>query len=229
MNATLLRKLALTLAENKTNPKSKFAHLSPEAKQRVVNSSFKHNQTDDELFKAISENVSKHTMPKNPTHKVASVSQKDYEYDELIAPNQKLEAEADKILAANPEPDDFDTEDMFNIDRYDLEYTDNDELLQNLMIEQINNQKARDFDKRYRTEYAKWEQKQYQPTKGPVYHIRKKNYIPKERKGTITPINELIENANDPYAGGVDLPTDIGSGVTMDKYKQFLDYIRTIK
>ena len=229
MNATLLRKLALTLAENKTNPKSKFAHLSPEAKQRIVNSSFEPNQTDDELFKAISENVSKHTMPKNPTHKVASVSQKDYEYDELIAPNSKLEAEADKILAANPEPDDFDTEDLFNIDRYDLEYTDDDELLQNLMIEQINNQKARDFDKRYRTEYAKWEQKQYQPTKGPVYHIRKKNYIPRERKGTITPINELIENANDPYAGGVDLPTDIGSGVTMDKYKQFLDYIRTIK
>ena len=59
------------------------------------------------------------------------------------------------------------------------------------------------FDKRYRTEYAKWEQRQYQPTKGPVYHIRNKNYIPREREGTITPFNDLIENAEAPYAGGV--------------------------
>ena len=209
MNATLLRKLALTLAENKTNPKSKFAHLSPEAKQRVVNSSFKHNQTDDELFKAISENVSKHTMPKNPTHKVASVSQKDYEYDELIAPNKALEAEADKILAANPEKFTGDTEEIF--EPTDLDYMYGEDLIPDMIVEKLNAQRAREYDARYRKAYAIYNRQHYQPTLGRVTHIRRNTYKPQPDRssGAKIPVDERYTNMEDLFAGGIDTPEDL--------------------
>lgn len=217
MNIFQLQKIALQKALKKTDPRSQFAHMHKLDQLELVKDAYKPSMSDDQLYKAITQRV------------IENKNNKASEYDRLIEPNKALEAEADKILAANPEKFTGDTEDIFNIDELDYMYSDNDELLQNLIAERLNNQKARDFDKRYRTEYAKWEQRQYQPTKGPVYHIRNKNYIPREREGTITPFNDLIENAEAPYAGGVELPSDVGSGVTPDKYREFLDYIRTIK
>ena len=215
MSMALLRKLALQKARQRANPASKFAHMHPLEQLDIVKNVYKKGMTENQFYNDISK-------------RVKQVNAKNSNYDELILPNKALEAEADKILAANPEKFSGDTEDIFNIDELDYMYSDED-LLQNLIAERLNNQKARDFDKRYRTEYAKWEQRQYQPTKSPVYHIRNKNYIPREREGTITPFNDLIENAEAPYAGGVDLPSDTGSGITPDKYREFLDYIRTIK
>ena len=207
MNYKELRKLALYLAEQKTNPKSKFAHLHPSVKERVVNTVYQPNMTDDELFSAIAEEVSKHNMPKNPMYKKeAAVSQQDYEdvleakseYDRLISPNKNLEKHADEILAKNPLPDDGDTEMLYEISDLDRMYTDDDELLLNLIAERNNNRKALDYDKRYRTEYSKWEQNTYQPKLGPVFHIRNKNY--QIRKGIThrDPFNEIYENIDKP-------------------------------
>ena len=213
MSLVMLRKLALQKALKKTNPRSRFARLHPVEQKRIVNSVYKPDMSDDELFRAIAHKI---------THPEYEKS-----YDELIAPNKKLEAEADKILAENPEPSNLDTEDMFNVDRYDLEYTDDDELLQNLLVEQINAAKAREYDKRYRQAYAIYERQKYQPTLGPVYHIRRNTYKPQvyEKRGAKVPFNELLENADHPFAAS-EIPTEIGSGISPDKYREFLDYIR---
>lgn len=207
MNYKELRKLALYLAENKANPKSKFAHLHPSVKERVVNTVYQPNMTDDELFSAIADEVSKYNMPKNPLYKKeAAISQQDYEdaleakteYDRLISPNKNLEKQADEILAKNPIPDDGDTEMIYEISDLDRMYTDDDELLQNLIYERINNQKALDYDNRYRTEFTKYEQNKYQPKLGPVFHIRNKDY--QIRQGTThrLPFNEIFENIDKP-------------------------------
>lgn len=214
MNLIMLRKLAHQKALKKTNPRSVFARMHPGEQRAIIDKVYKPDMTDDELFKAI-------------THKI---THPDYEktYDELIAPNKKLEAEADKILAENPEPNNLDTEDLFNIDRYDHEFTDDDELLQNLVVEQINAAKAREYDKRYRQAYAIYERQKYQPTLGPVYHVRRNTYKPQvyEKRGAKVPFNELLENADHPFAAS-EIPTEVGSGISPQKYIEFLEYIRS--
>lgn len=215
MDIFQLRRLAHQKALKKTNPRSIFARMHPGEQKAIIDKVYKPDMSDDELFKAIAHKI---------THP-------DYEksYDELIAPNKQLEAEADRILAENPEPSNLDTEDLFNIDRYDHEFTDDDELLQNLVVEQINAAKAREYDKRYRQAYAIYERQKYQPTLGPVYHIRKNTYKPQvyERHGAKVPFNELLENADYPYVAS-DVPTEIGSGVSPEKYREFLEYIRSM-
>lgn len=229
MNLIALRKLALQKALKKTNPQSKFAHLHPVVQERLVNSVYTPDMSEDALFKAIADKIVQHPMPKNSTKK-AAISQNDYEksYDDLIAPNEALEAEADKILAANPEKFSGDTEEIFN--PIELDYMYNEDLIPNMIVEKLNAQKAREYDARYRKAYAIYERQKYQPTLGPVYHIRRNNYKPQpvNHKNRI-PFDERYTNMEDPFAGGTDTLSDIGSGVTMDKYKQFLDHIRSIK
>jgi hypothetical protein len=210
MNGALLRRLALQTAELKTNPKSRFARLHPNARKRIVDSVYQDNMTDDELFKAISDKIMQHPMPKNPT-KEAAVSQRDYEksYDELIAPNKELEAEADKILAANPEKFTGDTEEIF--DPTDLDYMYDEDLIPNIIVEKINAQRARDFDARYRKAYAIYDRQHYQPTMGRVKHIWRKGYKPQPDRssGRKLPFNERMEdeglpNFEDAYYPGED-------------------------
>lgn len=233
MNLGQLRKYALMTAQMKTNPKSRFAHLHPVAQERLVNSVYSPDMSDDDLFKAIADKIVQHPMPKNPT-KEAAVTQLDYEnleseYDRLIQPNKALEDEADKILAANPEKFTGDTEEIF--DPTDLDYMYDEDLIPNMIVEKINAQRARDFDARYRKAYAIYDRQQYQPTMGRVTHIGRKGYIPQPDRssGAKIPFDERYTNMEDPFAGGIDAPSDVGSGVSMDKYKQFLDHIRSIK
>lgn len=216
MNGALLRRLALQTAELKTNPKSRFARLHPSARKRIVDSVYQDNMTDDELFKAISDKIMQHPMPKNPT-KEAAVSQLDYEksYDELIAPNKELEAEADKILAANPEKFTGDTEEIFN--PTDLDYMYDEDLIPNMIVEKLNAQRARDFDTRYRKAYAIYDRQHYQPTLGRVTRIRRNTYKPQPDKhsGSKLPFDERMEdeglpNFEDAYYPGEDqfIPED---------------------
>ena len=219
MNGALLRRLALQTAELKTNPKSRFARLHPNARKRIVNSVYQDNMTDDELFKAISEKVMQHPMPKNPT-KEAAVTQHDYEnmaseYDRLIQPNKALEAEADKILAANPEKFTGDTEEIFN--PTDLDYMYDEDLIPNMIVERLNAEKARDFDARYRKAYAIYDRQHYQPTMGRVTHIRRNGYRPQPDRssGAKIPYNDRMEdeglpNFEDAYYPGEDqyIPKD---------------------
>ena len=230
MNLGQLRKYALMTAQMKANPKSRFAHLHPIVQERLVNSVYNPDMSDDELFKAIADKIVQHPMPKNPT-KEAAVSQLDYEksYDELIAPNRELEAEADKILAANPEKITGDTEEIFNPTEFDYMY--DEDLIPNMIIERLNAQKAREYDDRYRKAYAIYNRQHYQPTMGRVTHIRKNSYksqLDNSSRPKI-PFDERYTNMEDPFAGGIDTVSDIGSGIPMDKYRQFLDYIRSIK
>ena len=230
MNLGQLRKYALMTAQTKTNPNSRFARLHPVAQERLVNSVYNPDMSDDELFKAIADKIVQHPMPKNPI-KEAAVSQKDYEktYDELIAPNKVLEEEADKILAANPEKFTGDTEEIFEPTDLDLMF--GEDLIPNMIVEKLNAQKAREYDARYRKAYAIYDRQHYQPTLGRVTHIRRNTYKPQPDRssGAKIPFDERYTNMEDPFAGGIDTSSDIGSGVTMDKYKQFLDYIRSIK
>ena len=230
MNLGQLRKYALMTAQMKANPKSRFAHLHPIVQERLVNSVYHPDMSDDELFKAIANKIVQHPMPKNPT-KEAAVSQLDYEksYDELIAPNRELEAEADKILAANPEKITGDTEEIFNPTEFDYMY--DEDLIPNMIIERLNAQKAREYDDRYRKSYAIYDRQHYQPTIGRVTHIRKNSYKPQLDNSSRPkiPFDERYTNMEDPFAGGIDNISDIGSGIPKDKYKQFLDYVRSIK
>lgn len=230
MNLGQLRKYALMTAQMKANPKSRFAHLHPIVQERLVNSVYNPDMSDDELFKAIANKIVQHPMPKNPT-KEAAVSQLDYEksYDELIAPNRKLEAEADKILAANPEKITGDTEEIFNPTEFDYMY--DEDLIPNMIVERLNAQKAREYDDRYRKAYAIYDRQHYQPTMGRVTHIRKNSYKPllDNSSRPKIPFDERYTNMEDPFAGGIDTVSDIGSGIPIDKYRQFLDYVRSIK
>lgn len=193
MNGALLRRLALQTAELKANPKSRFAHLHPSVRKRIVNSVYQDNMTDDELFKAISDKIMQHPMPKNPT-KEAAVSQKDYEksYDELIAPNKALEDKADEILAANPEKFTGDTEEIFNPTDFDYMY--DEDLIPDMIVERLNAQKAREFDDRYRKAYAIYDRQHYQPTMSKVTHIRRNSYVPQTNKssGAKIPFDERM-------------------------------------
>lgn len=195
MNLGQLRKYALMTAQMKTNPKSRFARLHPIAQERVINSVYSPDMTDDELFKAIADEIVQYPMPKNPI-KEAAVSQKDYEksYDELIAPNRALEDEADKILSANPEKFTGDTEEIF--DPTDLDYMYNEDLLPNIIAEKLNAQKAREFDARYRKAYAIYDRQHYQPTIGRVTHIRRNTYKPQPDRSSRAkiPFNERMED-----------------------------------
>lgn len=214
MNLMMLRKLALQKALKKTNPQSKFAKMHPIEQMEIVNKAYKPNMSDDALYQAIADKI----------------MHPDYEksYDDLIAPNKALEAEADKILAANPEKFTGDTEEIFNPTEADYIY--DKDLIPNMIVERLNAQKAREYDNNYRKAYAIYERQKYQPTLGPVYHIRRKNYMPQpENYKNRIPFDERYTNMEDPFAGGTDTLSDIGSGVTMDKYKQFLDHIRSIK
>lgn len=210
MNLGQLRKYALMTAQMKTNPKSRFARLHPVAQERLVNSVYSPDMTDDDLFKAIADKIVQHPMPKNPT-KEAAVSQLDYEksYDDLIAPNRALEAEADKILAANPEKFTGDTEEIF--DPTDLDYMYDEDLIPNIIVEKINAEKARDFDARYRKAYAIYDRQHYQPTMGRVKHIWRKGYKPQPDRssGRKLPFNDRMEdeglpNFEDAYYPGED-------------------------
>ena len=216
MSLGRLRKLALMTAQMKANPKSRFAHLHPDTQKRLVNSVYTPNMSDDDLFKAIADKIVQHPMPKNPT-KRAAVSQNDYEksYDDLIAPNETLEAEADKILAANPEKFTGDTEEIFNPS--ELDYMYDEDLIPDMIVEKLNAQRARDFDARYRKAYAIYDRQHYQPTLGPVYHIRRNGYKsqPDRSSGRKLPFDERMEdeglpNFEDAYYPGEDqfIPED---------------------
>lgn len=217
MNIFQLRKIALQKALKKTNPNSIFAKMHPIEQMEMVKDAYEPSMSDDQLFQAIAKRVIEN---KNSEYS---------EYDRLIQPNKALEAEADKILAANPEKFTGDTEEIFN--PTDLDYMYDEDLIPNMIVEKLNAQKAREYDARYRKAYAIYDRQHYQPTMGRVTHIRRKGYIPQPDRssGAKIPFDERYTNMEDPYAGGIDAPSDVGSGVTMDKYKQFLDHIRSIK
>lgn len=216
MNLGQLRKYALMTAQMKTNPKSRFARLHPVAQERLVNFVYTPDMSDDELFKAIADKIVQQPMPKNPT-KEAAVSQRDYEksYDELIAPNKALEAEADKILATNPEKFTGDTEEIF--DPTDIDYMYDEDLIPNMIVEKLNAQRARDFDARYRKAYAIYDRQHYQPTMSSVTRIRRNTYKPQpdRHSGAKIPFDERMEdeglpNFEDAYYPGEDqyIPKD---------------------
>ena len=225
MNLALIRKAALSTLNNKTNPKSKFAHLSNVAKERLVNDVVNSEMPEDELISAITDKIQQYNYPKNPNKQINRTALDDL--PEVSEANPELERQANKILADNPEEEFVDA--YYLPTQEDFEYSSDDELL-NLLAENENIKRAQAYDDRYRREYAIYERQHYQPDKGPVWHIRKSTYKPQpEHQQMKALISDLLENAEDPYAGGVDVISDIGSGVSPDKYKQYLDEWRSIK
>lgn len=219
MNLALLRKAALSTLNNKANPKSKFAHLSNVAKERLVNDVVKSNMPEDELIAAITDRIQQYNYPKNPNKQISKVNIDDL--PEVSAPNPQLERQADEFLAANPKEEFVDAYYLPTQD--DFMYSTDDQLL-NLLAENENIKKAQEFDDRFRKEYAIYDKQHYQPTKGQVWKIRKSDYKPQPEHQKIRAlISDLLENAEDPYAGGVDIISDIGSGVTPDVYKKYLE------
>lgn len=218
MSLSGLRRLALQTANLKTNPKSKFAKLSDVAKERLINDVYVENMTDDELFSAIANRIQQYNFPKNPNKQLSNNN-----FTKTVS-NSELEKQADDILAANPEEV---SEDVYYLPtQNDFVYSTDEEIL-NLLAENENIKKAQAYDDRYRKEYAIYDKQHYQPTKGSVWHIKKSTYKPQpEHQKIRTLISELLENQDDPYVGGVDTISDIGSGVTPDKYKQYLDMWR---
>lgn len=225
MNLALLRKAALSTLNNRTNPKSKFAHLSNVAKERLVNDVVKSNMSDDELISAISDRIQQYNYPKNPNKQINRTTLDDL--PDVSEANPELERQANKILADNPEEEFVDA--YYLPTQEDFEYSTDEELL-NLLAENENIKRAQAYDDRYRREYAIYDKQHYQPDKGPVWHIRKSIYKPQpEHQQMRALISELLENQDDPYAGGVDAISEMGSGISPDKYKQYLNEWRSIK
>ena len=208
MNLGLLRKNAKMLLDMKANPKSKYAKLSDVAKERLINQVYSEDMTDDELISAIVDKIQQQKMPKNPKYEIKPSKLKSNVDD--INTNSDLERQADEILKANPEEEFVDTyylptQDDFNGD---------EETLLNLLAENENIRKAQEFDDRYRKQYAIYDKQHYQPTKGPVWRIKKSTYKPQpEHPKMRALISELLENQDDPYA----------SGISPDKYRQYLE------
>lgn len=222
MNLAGLRKLALQTANLRTNPKSKFAHLSDIAKERLINQVYKDNMTDDELFSAISDRIQQYNYPKNPNKQINRTALDDL--PEVSEANPELERQANRILAENPEEI---GEDVYYLPtQNDFEYSTEEELL-NLLAENENIKKAQAYDERFRKEYAIYDKQHYQPTKGSVWHIRKSDYKPQPQHQQVRAlISELLENQDDPFASGIDTISDLGAGVSPDQYKQYLDLWR---
>lgn len=219
MSLGLLQKNAKMLLDMKANPKSKYAHLSDVAKERLVNDVYTENMSDEELISAIIDRINQYNYPKNPNKQISRTALDDL--PEVNEANPKLEQQADEILKANPEEEFVDA--YYLPTRDDFEYSDEETLL-NLLAENENIKKAQAFDDRYRKEAAIYDKTHYQPTKGQVWHIRKSSYQPQPEHQKIRAlISELLENQDDPYAGGVDAISEIGSGVSPDKYRQYLD------
>lgn len=216
MNLGTLRKAALMTLDMKANPKSKFAKLSNVAKERLVNDVYSPEMSDDELISAIVDKIQQQKMPKNPKYEL-----KNKNNDNISASYSDLERQADEILKANPEEEFVDAYYLPTQD--DFEYSDEETLL-NLLAENENIKRAQAFDNRYRKEAAIYDKQHYQPTKGPVWHIRKSSYKPQpEHQKMRALISDLLENQDDPYASGIDAISDTGSGVSPDKYRQYLD------
>ena len=203
MNIFQLRKIALQKALKKTNPNSIFARMHPIEQMEMVKDAYEPSMSDDQLFQAIAKRVIEN---KNSEYS---------EYDRLIQPNKALEAEADKILAANPEKFTGDTEEIF--DPTDLEYMYDEDLIPNMIVEKLNAQKAREYDARYRKAYAIYDRQHYQPTMGRVTHIRRNGYKPQPDRssGAKIPYNDRMEdeglfNFEDTYYPGADqyIPED---------------------
>lgn len=215
MNIFQLRKIALQKALKNTNPNSLFAKMHPTEQMEMVKDAYKPSMSDDQLFQAIAKRVIEN---KNSEYS---------EYDRLIQPNKALEAEADKILAANPEKFTGDTEEIFNPTEFDYMY--DEDLIPNIIVERLNAQKAREYDDRYRKAYAIYDRQHYQPTMGRVIHIRKNSYIPQTNGSSRAkiPFDERYTNMEDPFAGGIDIQSEIGSGISPDKYRQYLDEWRS--
>lgn len=216
MNLGALRKAALMTLDMKANPKSKFAKLSNVAKERLVNDVYSPEMSDDELISAIVDKIQQQKMPKNPKYEL-----KNKNNDNISTSYSDLERQADEILKANPEEEFVDAYYLPTQD--DFEYSDEETLL-NLLAENENIKRAQAFDDRYRKEVAIYDKQHYQPTKGPVWHIRKSTYKPQpEHQKMRALISDLLENQDDPYASGIDTISDTGSGVSPDKYRQYLD------
>lgn len=198
MNLALLRKAALSTLNNKTNPKSKFAHLSNVAKERLVNDVVNSEMPEDELISAITDKIQQYNYPKNPNKQISRIALDDL--PEVSEANPELERQANKILADNPEEEFVDAYYLPTQD--DFEYSTDEELL-NLLAENENIKRAQAYDDRYRREYAIYDKQHYQPDKGPVWRIRKSDYKPQpEHQQMRALISELLENQDDPHISG---------------------------
>lgn len=225
MSLGLLQKNAKMLLDMKANPKSKYAHLSDVAKERLINDVYTEDITDDELISAIIDRINEFNYPKNPNKQISKTALDDL--PDIGEANPELERQANKILADNPEEEFVDA--YYLPTQEDFDYSTDEELL-NLLAENENIKRAQEYDDRYRREYAIYDKQHYQPDKGPVWHIRKSTYKPQpEHQQMRALISELLENQDDPYAGGVDVISEMGSGVSPDKYKQYLNEWRSIK